>query len=172
MQQGSRKESDSIGPNGNSGMLSPSYASSSDSPNVGEYQIGFGGRLPVSPPAAGRVHWALPLFSCDPSLLVWFNGVNREHWGQVFHKTFFNLLADAEKRQSFRGSSKHPTFTLKILTQTGWLNIYNEKWGVQGPTKNLSKFKICLDSFKQTLWWCFHGSAQKGFHKERFVKYR
>ena len=43
-------------PNGNSGMLNPSYASSRDGPNVGEHQIGFGGRLPVS--------LLLPLVGC------------------------------------------------------------------------------------------------------------
>ena len=73
MQQGSNKASEHIGPNGNSGMLSPSYASSSDSPNVGEYQIALAAdSLSLLLPPAGCIELSrfspvclIQVFQCD-----------------------------------------------------------------------------------------------------------
>ena len=65
-------------------MLSPSYASSSDGPNVGEHQIGFGGRLPV--------FLLLPLAECI-ELPHFYPVCSEQETLGYFTKQFVNLLA-------------------------------------------------------------------------------
>ena len=106
----------------------------------------------------------IQVFQCD--LMEW-TGSTR---AGCFTKHFFDLLADAKKRQSFMGSSKHPTFTLKILTQTSWLNIYNANMGCTGGHQKLIQIPNLFGCLQPDYLVMFSWFRWKGFPQGAFCK--